>query len=305
VVESPRRDLVFVANVYRQDLLIPSLTSQVTFVYNRNRETALKFDDNGFPIRPALIGDYQPREYDVYYLGYNADGHVGRVNLTASAYGAFGRDSNNLFTGRRAEIRAVFAAAEASVDLDWARLRLSGLFASGDGDPRDDRETGFDAIFENPIFAGADTSYWIRQSIPIIGGTVGPVSLSQRNGLLNSLRSSKDQGQSNFSNPGTVLLGAGGDFDLTPEFRLSANANHLWFDETAPLKILRNQANIRDDIGWDLSLSTIWRPKATQNIVLRLSGAALLPGNGFRDLFTNAERNRNYYSVLANLVLSY
>lgn len=306
VVERPRNDFTFMANIYRQDFLIPALTSQITVAYNRNRESGrVKFDDNGFPVRPALIGNFLPRDYDVWYLGYNADGRIHRVNVTASVYGALGRDSNNLFTGKRADIRAFFAAAEASYDIDWARVRLSGLYASGDGDPYDDTENGFDAIFENPIFAGADTSYWIRQSIPFIGGTVGPVTLSSRNGILNSLRPSKEQGQSNFNNPGTVLVGAGADFDLTPEFRLSGNANHLWFDNPAVLNALRNESRITRDIGWDLSGAAIWRPKATQNIVFRLSAAALLPGDGFRTLFTNRDRNRNYYSVLANIIVSY
>ena len=184
------------------------------------------------------------------------------------------------------------------------RFRISGLYASGDGNPHDNRENGFDAIFENPVFAGADTSYWIRQSIPFAGGG-RVIGVNGRNGILNSLRSSKEQGQSNFNNPGTILLGAGGDFDLMPELRLSANANHLWFQNTATLQALRNEGSIPRSIGWDLSTAAIWRPKATQNIVFRLSGATLLPGAGFRDLFTNSERNRNYYSVLANLILSY
>ncbi len=48
----PRDDFVFVANLYRQDFLIPGLTSQVTAVYNRNREgDRLRIDDNGFPVR--------------------------------------------------------------------------------------------------------------------------------------------------------------------------------------------------------------------------------------------------------------
>ena len=93
--------------------------------------------------------------------------------------------------------------------------------------------------------------------------------------------------------------------DLTPTFRLSANANHLWFENTATLQALRNEGSIPRDIGWDLSAATIWRPKATQNIVMRLSAAALVPGKGFRDLFENRDRNRNYYSVLANVILSY
>lgn len=305
VVQRPRDDFLLVANIYRQDFLIPSLTSQVTIAYNRNREgDGIEIDDNGFPVRPALLGTLRGRDYDVVYLGYNADGHVGRINLTASAYAALGQDRNSFFTGEKADIRAFFGAAELSYDKDWMRFRLSGLYASGDGDPYDGKETGFDAIFENPIFAGADTSYWIRQSIPFAGGGRA-VSVNGRNGILNSLRSSKEQGQSNFNNPGTVLAGAGADFDLTPELRLSANANHLWFENTATLETLRNEGSIPRDIGWDLSAAAIWRPKATQNIVMRLSAAALVPGDGFRDLFDNSERNRNYYSVLANLIVTY
>ncbi|MFZ1742488.1 MAG: hypothetical protein WAT93_06515, partial [Pontixanthobacter sp.] len=296
ITQSPRDDILFIANAYRQDFLIPALTSQITLAYNRNREgNNFKVDDNGFPVRPALLGTLRGRDYDVFYVGYNADGRVGRINVTASAYGAFGEDRNSFFTDRPANIRAFFAATELSYDKDWMRFRLSGAYASGDSDPYDDVETGYDAVFENPIFAGADTSYWIRQTIPFAGGGRN-VSVNNRNGFLNSLRPSKEQGQSNFNNPGLMLVGAGADFDLTPEFRISANANHLWFENTATLQALRNEGSIPKDIGWDLSAAAIWRPKATQNIVFRLSGAALLSGKGFDDLFDNLGNDGTYYS---------
>src|SRR3546814_18912065 len=60
-----------------------------------------------------------------------------------------------------------------------------------------------------------------------------------------------------------------------------------------------------DLIGWDLSTAAIWRPKATQNIVLRLSAAALVSGDGFRDLFDSLGGGRTYYSILANAILTY
>lgn len=305
VVKTPRDDWVFVANLYRQDLPIPGLTSQVTVVYNRNREDKdIAIDDNGFPVRPALFGTLRLRQYDVVYVGYNADGRIGRINLTASFYGAFGQDQFNPITDRNARIEGYFAAFEASYDHDWMRFRLSGLYATGDGDPYDNVESGFDAIFENPVFAGADTSYWIRQSIPFAGGGRA-VSVNGRNGILNSLRSSKEEGQSNFTNPGTMLLGVGGDFDLTPETRVSANINHLWFENTRVLEVLRNEGSISRDIGWDLSVSGIWRPHATQNIVGRLSIAALVPGGGFKDLFANSPRDNVYVSVLANAIFTF
>ena len=305
VVQRPRADIVLIANLYRQDFPLAALTSQVTVVYNRNREAGqIEIDDNGFPVRPALLGTLRGRDYDVTYLGYNADGRIGRLGLTASAYYALGQDRASFITGEKAKIRAGFAAAELSYDQDWMKFRVSGLYASGDGSPRDNTEGGFDAVFENPVFAGADTSYWIRQTIPFAGGGRA-VAINGRNGILNSLRSSKEQGQSNFNNPGTMLLGIGGDFDLKPTLRVSANANHLWFQNTAVLQELRNEGTIPQDIGWDLSLSTIWRPFASQNVVARLSAAALLPGGGFKDLFDNSQRHRVYASVLANVTLAY
>ena len=76
-----------------------------------------------FPIRPALIGNLQPRNYDAFYIGYNADGHIGRLNLSASAYALFGSDRANVFTGENARIEAFFAAIEPSYDFNWVRLR--------------------------------------------------------------------------------------------------------------------------------------------------------------------------------------
>jgi hypothetical protein len=119
------------------------------------------------------------------------------------------------------------------------------------------------------------------------------------------LRSSKEEGQSNFNNPGTVLFGVGADFDLTPGVRVSANANHLSFANTATLKALRNEGSIPRTIGWDLSAAAIYRPRANQNIVMRLSAAVLVPGSGFRDLFANRAQDKRYVSILANVILSY
>ncbi|WP_156878277.1 hypothetical protein [Sphingopyxis sp. QXT-31] len=305
ITQTPRDDFIFTGNLYRQDFPFVGLTSQVSVTYNMNREkNDIQIDHNGFPVRPALLGDLKGREYDVVYLGYSADGRIGRINLTASFYAALGEDRNSFFTSKPAEIRAGFGAVELSYDHDWMRFRLSGLYATGDKDPYNNTEGGFDAIFENPIFGGADTSYWIRQTIPFAGGG-RVISINGRNGILNSLRSSKEEGQSNFNNPGTVFVGAGADFDISPQFRVSTNVNHLWFANTSSLQALRMEGSIPKDIGWDLSVATIWRPKATQNIVGRLSAAVLVPGKGFKDLFENKQREDVYVSILANAILSF
>lgn len=297
---TPREDDVFAANIFRQDWPVLGFTSQAVVAYNRNREGGDFFHDrNGFLARPASLGTERARNYRVTYFGYNGDGHFGRDNLTVSAYLAAGDESRGVFKDDRRDILAGFAAAEWSRDYNWIRARISALWASGDDDPYDNTANGFDAIFENPIIAGADTSYYIRQAIPLIGG--GGVTLSTRNGVLNNLRTSKEHGQSNFTNPGTALLGLGGDFDLLPTLRLSTNFNHLWFDDTAVLEVARNQGGIKKDIGWDLSAALIWRPYMTQNAVLRLSYARLLPGAGFKALFPDQDA----YSLLANVVFTY
>ncbi|MBP7064753.1 hypothetical protein [Ferrovibrio sp.] len=328
--EPLRKDDVFIATLFRQDMPVVGYTSQFAILHNRNREgdEAAYFNRNGFQERPAVFGAQRPHNYNVTYLGYSGDGHFGRFNLTHSLYYAYGHNDASQFISQtrdeRADIRAWFAAVEPSIDLSWLRLRGSLLYASGDKDPYDKTEQGFDAIFENPQFAGADTSYWVRQAVPLIGG--GGVALSGRNGLLNSLRSSKEQGQSNFINPGLILIGGGFDADVTPELRLSTNLNYLRFADTSSVATLRNQGNdcaalplgtqpgpgskpklCSNEIGWDLSAALIYRPTFIQNVVFRASGAVLFGGEGFRELFAvdpESDKSR-FYSVLFNMILTY
>ena len=272
-------------------------------IHNINRESGPDYyDRNGVLVRPAVIGDVRPRNYRVTYVGLNGDGHFGRWNLSSSIYGAFGTDQRHPLAQRRQSIRAGFAAAELSRDFDWLRLRGNVLIASGDRNPFDGRATGFDAIFENPQFAGADSSFFIRQGVPLIGG--GGVALSQRNGILPSLRSSKDQGQSNFVNPGLRLIGVGADADVTPQLRVLANVSKLDFVDTSSLAALRNQDITSKDLGVDISTGVQYRPFMSQNAVLTASASALLPGKAFKQLFDEHKRGPQY-SVLFNLVLTY
>jgi hypothetical protein len=297
-----RKDDIFVANLYRQDFLVPGFTLQGTVFYNNNHETATFLNSNGFQVRPAIFGDARPHEYHVTYFGLSGDGHFDRWNTTASLYYANGRDAANPFTGQPADISAFYGVAEVSRDFDWIRVRGTALYATGDSNPYDGHESGFDAILENPQVAGAGTSYWIRQAVPLIGG--GGVALSGQNGVLADLRSSKDQGQSNFINPGVALIGVGADVDLTPRWRLIGNLNELWFANTTVLSVLRNQGNIDRNIGTDLSAAIQFRPLFTQNVVLNASAAVLFPGKGLQQLY-NVEGGKTQYSILVNLLLTY
>ena len=307
VFQKWRNDDTFIANVYRQDFPFTAMTSQATVLHNRNDDTRDEYDRNGFLVRPALVGDGQPHRYHVTYFGATFDGHLGfflpraRLNLSSSTYLAVGRASHSPIAGREQDIRAFFHATELSRDFNWIRLRGNFLYASGDKDPYDGKATGFDAIFENPQFAGADTAYFIRQGIPLIGG--GGVALSGRNGLLPSLRSSKEQGQSNFVNPGLLLIGVGADFDVKPELRLTANVSYLRFDETAVLGALRNERNPARELGTDFSVGAQWRPFYNQNVIINGSFSMLKLGEGLKDLF--GDRKEPFYSGFINAILTY
>jgi hypothetical protein len=295
-----RDDDLAVANLYVQDFPVLGFTTQGTVVYNRNREGDDNFvDDNGAMQRPSSLGLARGADYDVVYVGLNGDGHFGRWNLTTSLYGAVGTTDRGVFVTQGQDVQAGFAALELSRDYSWVRARLSLAYATGDKDPFDDKAEGFDAIFENPQFAGADTSFYIRQPIPLIGG--GRVALSGRNAFLNSLRPSKELGQSNFVNPGLMLVGAGADFDLTPTLRVSGNFNYLGFADTTVLEVARQQGPIDRALGLDASFALTWRPMAIQNVVARVSVAALIPGRGYEALFGEEVA----YSVLGNLVVTY
>jgi hypothetical protein len=282
-----RHQTVVIANYFRQDFLFPGYTSQVSIHYNSDRPT-FHFDTNGFLVRPDPVGVAQPHGLDVVYLGWAGDGHIGRVNISHQFYWALGRDSLNEIAGQGVDINAQMAAVELSYDRDWARFRTSFFWASGDDNPNNSHATGFDTIVDNPNFAGGEFSYWQRQQIKLLG-----VNLVQRESLVPDLRSSKTQGQSNFVNPGLILVNAGVDFDLTPKLKMINNYNFLWFDETPVLEQFVFQSKIHHAIGADLSMGLEYRPLLNNNVIVTTGVSTLIPAQGFKDLYSNSNGSVN------------
>ncbi len=286
-LEKPRNQNVYVANFFRQDFLVKGYTIQGVAAFNDDRAST-HYDSNGFIVRPALVGSARPHSIKAGYVGVNGDGHIGWLNLSNSYYFAFGEDDFNPIAGRRTNIRAHMAAAEASVDRDWLRYRASVFYASGDKDPTDDRATGFDAIFDDPNFAGGQFSYWGRNGIRLVSTEIG---LVQPNSLLPSLRSSKTEGQANFVNPGIMIFNLGVDAEVTQTVKAVANANYLRFDRTESLEYVLFQPRVRHEIGTDLSLGVVYRPLLINNVTFTFGGNIFLPGRGFRDVYTDRSQN--------------
>ncbi|HZZ20907.1 MAG TPA: hypothetical protein VFE25_16150 [Opitutaceae bacterium] len=279
-----RGQLVAVANLYREDSLIPGYTTEVS-VLGSFDQSGTQYDTNGFLVRPEPIGSVRPHRVDSYYFGLTGDGHAGRWNVTDAAYLVTGHDEFNGLAGMPVTILAGMAALELSYDRDWIRYKASVFYASGDHSSQDGKANGFDSIEDNTNFTGGPFSYWVRQSFNL-GGTAVP--LKQRFSLLPDLRAGGAfEGQSNFVNPGLILYGVGAEADLTPKIRAFFNANYLQFDTTDPIKRLLMTNEAGRSIGMDISLGFQWRPLLISNVILSAGCGVLLPAAGYRNIYSN------------------
>jgi len=298
--DEDRGQNTWIVNYYRQDVLFPGHNAMVSFHANHDRPD-FRLDRNNFVARPDPVGVFQPHDIRSYYFGVANNGHIERFNVSSAVYYAFGRDDLNPLAGREQQIDAWLAAFELSYDRDWVRFRTSYLYASGDGNPNDSKAQGFDSIFPNPNFAGAEFSYFGRQAVRLFG-----VELTNRLSLIPNMRSSKFQGQSNFVNPGLHLYNVGMDADITPRWKLIHNTNFLWFDKTAPLETYVFTDQIRDFIGTDISLGTEYRPLLNNNVLILGGLSTLVAGNGFKDLFQRFDgRADNPVAGFVELALEY
>jgi hypothetical protein len=278
-----RDQKVWIANLYRQDTFVKGYTLQASLHYNTDQPSQ-HFDENGFLVRPAKIGDVRRHHVRAGYVGWAGDGHFGVLNLTHAFYQVFGRDTRNPIAGRATRINAQMGAGEVSLDRDWLRFRVAAFYTSGDAKPTDGTARGFDAILDAPVFAGGKFSFWNSQGVRL---TQTGVALVEPRSLIPSLRSNKIEGQANFVNPGLTLYNAGIDVDVTPKLRAFLNYNYLRFNRTEPLELVLFQPRIRHEIGHDLGLGFIYRPDLNENIVIASGLAGLKPGNGFTDIYSS------------------
>ncbi|HTV61936.1 MAG TPA: hypothetical protein VMH30_05135 [Verrucomicrobiae bacterium] len=276
-----RNQDVLIANLYRQDLLAPGYTGELSFLANFDHG-GVHYDDNGFIVRPAPLGTIRPHDVTAYYVGWGGDGHIGRLNVSHQFYQAFGRDDFNGLAGGPVNINAQMGAMEVSYDLNWVRYKASFFYASGDNHTTGGTGSGFDTIVDNPNFTGGPFSFWSRQGFNL-GGTL--VNLKDADSLVPDLRTSKTEGQANFVNPGVYIFGLGAEFDLTPKLRSFLNANYIRFAETDPIETALLTPNIDRDVGWDLSLGFQYRPLLTDNIIFSAGFGVLIPALGYHQIY--------------------
>ncbi len=303
-----RDQSIFIANLFRQDTRYRGYTTQFSFHFNNDRPSR-HFDENDFLVRPALIGDVRPHGVKAAYFGWTGDGHMGRWNITHALYQAIGHDTNNPIAGRRTDINAQMAAVELSLDRDWLRFKGSFFFASGDKRPFDGTARGFDSILDLQEFAGGPFSFWNSQAIPL---TNTAVLLTTPGSLLPDLRSSKTEGQANFVNPGIFIYNIGAEAELKPTLRAIFNLNYSHFHHPEPLSELLFQPDIRKPIGVDYGVGILYRPLLSENAIIQAGFSSLVPGTGFRDIYSSncsgqfcGQKSKILYSAFVKLKLTY
>jgi hypothetical protein len=293
-----RDQKLLIANYYRQDFLVKGYTTQFS-IHQLWEGKTFHFDQNDFLVRPDPIGSFREHAINATYLGWTSFGHIERINIDSAFYYVLGHDTRNSIAGRSVDIAAYMGALELSIDRDWLRPKISYFHASGDGDPLDGTGHGFDAIFDNPLFAGGGFSYWNRLGVKLTGTGV---NLVNRGSLLPDLRSSKDEGQPNFVNPGIHIFNVGLDAEFTPKVKGIFNANYMFFDTTRPLKVVLQQNRVDGEIGWDLSAGIRYRPYLNNNVIILVGTAVFFPGKGFSDIF--GQRSTQFHSF-SNVILTF
>ncbi|HEY7086475.1 MAG TPA: hypothetical protein VH518_00220 [Tepidisphaeraceae bacterium] len=302
---------VFIANLYIQDSLqrfkqhdnspmLLGYTTQFSFHVNLDNgdDGEVQYDDNGLIVRPAPIGTIHEKDVRAYYLGWAGDGHIGRINVSHQFYQALGEESFNPIAGHGVDINAQFFAIELSYDQDWLRYRASFLWSSPDRDPTDGTARGFDTIFDNPNFAGGGFGFFNRQAIRLTGSGV---NLKNRNSIVPDLRTSKEQGQANFVNPGLFLYNVGLDADVTPKLKTIFNVSYLQLADTNSIQLLLHDDKISSAFGIDYSVGIQYRPALNNNAIFTLGFAVFQPLAGFEDIY----QSRTEYSMFSGITLTY
>lgn len=294
-----RRDQTTVfANVFDQDFIWPGYTAELSASADFDNPN-ITYDRNGDLVRPEPIGTISENAVRAYYIGWAGDGHIGRFNLSHQFYQALGQETFNSIAGKKVEIDAQFGAIELSYDQDYARYRASFVYASGDHDSTDSKATGFDSIFGNPNFFGGEFDYFDREIIPLLNTKV---NLTSGDNFLPDLRTSKEEGQANFVNPGLLAYNLGYDYDLTPTVKIMNNLTYLMFDSSDVIQLVEHDNTLSSrEIGLDYSLAVRYRPLLNNNVILTAGGSVLAPGDEFRKIYSS----QVLYFSFVSLTLTY
>ncbi|HUG89928.1 MAG TPA: hypothetical protein VML55_03785 [Planctomycetaceae bacterium] len=285
--EEDRDQIIAGVNMFRQDWPVLGVFVHAGAYFNRDR------------FRQSV---------DSYFFEVAAEGVYRGFEFTAAFIQALGRDEANPIAQRAVDVNAQFAALEITRPMDWFIPRASVLWASGDDDPTDGTGRGFDAIFDNPFFAGANFAYFNREQLNSRG-----LRLSNFNSFLPNLRTKAFE-PVNFVNPGILVLTAGVDTVLSARTVAFINYNHYEFDSPEAVEQgvrVKNrdaagnplELDVSREIGSDITLGVVYKPLIVDNVVLTVGASRFFSGSGIETLA--ADNHPELYVAFAAFAVVY
>ena len=240
-------------------------------------------------------------EVNVEYLELAAQGVIGGFGVSGAFIQALGRDEMNPIAQRAVDVNAQFAALEVTRPTDWYTPRVSIMYESGAKNPRGGTATGFDAVSDNPNFAGNNFSYLGREQEQGRG-----IQIKNFNSFTPNLRNRFFDAE-NFVNPGLLALTAGFDTTLTTQVNAFFNYNYFQFVQPAAIEAAiaekgGGNLSIAKDLGQDITLGVNYRPLIVNNVTCNIGTTGFFQGKGFQAISGN---NAVLFTHFANLVLVY
>ncbi|MCL6480243.1 MAG: hypothetical protein K6U02_00815 [Firmicutes bacterium] len=262
-----------------EDFLVLGWNSEWSVHYNRERRKI-----GGGPLE---------QQHDTFYWGATFNGQLGRVEFNPAFYAVHG-NADQVVGGVPVEhsVAAFLVLLDVRYPFDYWKFRAGYLFASGDGNPADRRDTGFDAISDSIVLFGGPLSYWTGENIRF-----GRGDFVRANSVFPSLRGANEP--ANYINPGIQILNVGLDVVLSPRLEFSGNVNYLRFVSRGAYT---NRVVIRDlSAGLEENFFLRIKPflrEVNQNVLLDVGFSVLHAQPGLQSAFQTT-RGTVYSNFLA------
>ncbi len=261
----PSSHQVGIARLAWEDFLVTGWNSEWTFHYNRDHRKQTDTD------------------LDTFYLGASFNGHVGRLILNPAVHFVTGHaDALEAGVPVQHSVAAWTGLLDVQYPLDFMTFRFGYVYASGDSDPTDRHDTGFDAISDGTVLFGGPLSYWVGENIRF-----GRGDFTRANSYYPSFRGAN--APANYINPGLQLVNLGSDFNLSPRVQFAVNLNYMRFNEVGPYT---NRIVILDrDAGIEGNVFVRWKPflrQINENLVFDNGFSIMNPLPGVRGAFQSS-----------------
>lgn len=269
-LRKPSRHQVAIARLTWEDFLFPGWNSEWTFHYNRDHR--------------KVPGASFTTDLDTFYGGASFNGHMGRWIFNPAAFVVVGH-ADHLEAGvpSRHYVTGWMGLLDIQYPLDFVKFRAGYAYASGDSNPSDHRDSGYDSISDGVVLFGGPLSYWVGENIKF-----GRGDFTRANSFFPSFRGVNEP--ASHINPGLQLFNGGADFNWTPRVQTAVNLNYLRFVETGAYT---NRIVIADrNAGGELNVFVRWKPilrEMNENLLLDAGLSLLQPLEGLEQAFQSGQ----------------